>query len=118
MESGGELPKNVVFDGQSLAPQLIGQSGKPREWVYNQLASMWYVRDARWKLNHLGELFDMSDAPFAEKRIEANNVDPNAVAARQRLADVLSKLDPAGGIPDAGDGTGRHANKAKKKAKE
>jgi hypothetical protein len=30
------------------------------------------------------------------------------------LADVLGRLDPAGGIPDTGDGTGRHANKDKK----
>jgi arylsulfatase A len=116
--TGGELPERVVFDGQSIAPQLRGHSGKPREWVYNQLASMWYVRDARWKLNHLGELFEMSDAPFAEKRIDANSVDPKAVAARERLTAVLSKLDPAAGIPDTGDGTGRHADKTKKKAKE
>lgn len=116
--TGGVLPEKIVFDGQSIAPHLLGQSGKSRDWVYNQLAAMWYVRDAHWKLNHLGELFDMSDAPFAEKRIEADSHDSNAVAARQRLTAVLSKLDPAGGIPDSGDGTGRHASKAKKKAKE
>jgi Ca2+-binding EF-hand superfamily protein len=31
---------------------------------------------------------------------------------------VLAKLNPAGGIPDNGDGTGRHANKDKKKKSE
>ena len=35
--------------------------------------------------------------------------------ARAKLAAVLAKLNPAGGIPDSGDGTGRHANKDKKK---
>ena len=37
-----------------------------------------------------------------------------ATAARTRLAAVLAKLNPAGGIPDTGDDTGRHANKGKK----
>jgi len=35
-----------------------------------------------------------------------------------RPAAVLAKLDPAGGIPDSGDGTGRHANKEKKRSTE
>ena len=113
--TGGNLPKNKVFDGQSIAPQLRGEAGKPRAWVYNQLASMWYVRDAQWKLNHLGELYDMRDAPFAEKPVSLDSADPTVVSARNRLAAVLSNLNPAGGIPDTGDGTGRHASKAKKR---
>ena len=35
-------------------------------------------------------------------------------AARARLTAVLAQLNPASGIPDSGDGTGRHANKSKK----
>jgi len=106
--TGGTLPKDTIFDGHSIAPQLRGEAGTPREWVYNQLAAMWYVRDANWKLNEKGELFDMSDAPFTEKLITGDH------PARTKLAAVLAKLDPAGGIPDSGDGTGRHANKKKK----
>ena len=78
---------------------------------------MWYVRDSQWKLNQLGELYEMSGARFTEKLIAADTVDPAAKAARTRLAAVLANLDPAGGIPDTGDGTGRHANRAKKNAK-
>jgi hypothetical protein len=70
---------------------------------------MWYVRDAQWKLNEKGELFDMSDAPFTEKLVTGDH------PARKKLTAVLAKLNPAGGIPDSGDGTGRHANKKKKK---
>ena len=114
---GGTLPEKTFFDGHSFAPQLRGETGKPRGWIFNQLAAMWYVRDSQWKLNQLGELYEMSGAPFTEKLIAADTVDPAASAARTRLAAVLAKLDPAGGIPDTGDGTGRHANKVKKKAK-
>ena len=78
---------------------------------------MWYVRDAGWKLNQAGELFDMSDAPFTEKLIAADTKDPAAIAARIRLQAPLDQLNPAGGILDEGDGTGRHANKPGKPVK-
>jgi arylsulfatase A len=114
---GGKLPEKPALDGHSIAPQLQGQPGKPREWIYNQLAAMWYVRDAKYKLNQLGELYDMSDAPFTEKLIPADTTDAAAQAGKKKLAAVLTELNPAGGIPDNGDGTGRHANKAEKKKK-
>lgn len=107
--SGSDLPSAIVFDGQSLAPQLLDQPSQPRAWIFNQLARMWYVRDARWKLNEKGELYDMRNAPFTEKLV------PGPHDARARLEAILTQLNPAGGILDQGDGTGRHA---KKKAKE
>ena len=78
---------------------------------------MWYVREAGWKLNQAGELFDMSDAPFEEKLVAADTKDPAAIAARKRLQPALDSLNPAGGILDEGDGTGRHANRKSKPAK-
>jgi hypothetical protein len=76
---------------------------------------MWYVRNAGWKLNEKGELYDLSDAPFVETLVTADTTDPAAVAARKELQAALDKLNPAGGILDDGDGTGRHADKANKK---
>ncbi len=112
---GTKLPEKIIFDGNSLAPQLRGEEGKKRQFVYNQLASMWYVRNADWKLNQLGELYDMSGAPFTEKLVAVDNQNDSAKAARNTLASVLAQLNPAGGILDTGDGTGRHASKAAKK---
>ena len=112
-----KLPEKVILDGRSFAPQLRGEKGQPREWIFNQLAKMWYVREDGWKLNQAGELYDMSDAPFTEKLVAADTQDAAAIAARKRLQPVLDKLNPAGGILDQGDGTGRHANKVKKKKK-
>lgn len=114
--AGGTLPEERLLDGFSFAPHLLGEPGPKREWIYNQLASKWYVREADWKLNEKGELFDMSDAPFAEKLITANNETNTSQVARARLAAVLETLNPAGGIPDTGDGTGRHAKKSKKES--
>jgi hypothetical protein len=97
-----------VIDGRSFAPQLLGQRGTPREWVFVMLGRHWYVRDAGWKLTDEGELFDMRDAPFTERKAESGT---DADAARLRLVAVLSQLDPASG--KLGDETGKHAKKSR-----
>ena len=113
--AGAKLPENVVIDGQSFLPQIKGEKGTPREWAYVQLARMWYVRSMNWKLNEKGELYDMSGAPFEEKLVPADSTDPVAMAERAKLQAALNKLNPAGGILDDGDGTGRHGGKKEKK---
>jgi len=112
--AGAKLPHNTVIDGHSFAPQIRSEQGQPREWVYIQLAGQWYAREAGWKLNQAGELFDMSKAPFEETLVSVDPKDPEAIAARTRLRAALDRLNPAGGILDDGDGSGRHANKKKK----
>jgi hypothetical protein len=72
------------------------------------LGRHWYVRDAGWKLTDTGDLFDMRDAPFAEREAAAG---ADADAARRRLGAVLAQLDPASG--KLGDETGKHAKKSR-----
>ena len=115
--AGAKLPANVVIDGQSFLPQIKGEKGTPREWAFVQLARMWYVRGLNWKLNEKDELYDMSGAPFEEKLVPADSQDPAATAARAKLKAALDQLNPAGGILDDGDGTGRHGGKSAKKNK-
>ena len=86
---GAKLPKGVQLDGRSFAPQLRGEKGTPRDWIYVQLRDGWYVRNQSFKLTKDGELFDMSDAPFVEKRADDD-------AARAKLQAVLDQLHPAG----------------------
>jgi len=97
--AGAGLPSDVTIDGRSFAPQLQGRPGKPREWVFVQLDQNWYARDAQWKLNQAGELFDMKDAPFAQVPASADSAD--AKAAKARLQAVLDALHPqtAGAAP-------------------
>ncbi len=112
--AGAKLPEKTIIDGRSLAPQFRGEKGQPRTWAFNQLARMWYVRETGWKLNEKGELYDMSGAPFEEKLVSSDAKDSAALAARQRLSAVLAQLNPAGGIVDHGDPSGRHAKNAEK----
>ncbi|MFZ9838758.1 MAG: sulfatase-like hydrolase/transferase, partial [Opitutaceae bacterium] len=115
--AGAALPANLVLDGRNQAAQFRGEAPGPRSWVFHQLARNWYVREAGWKLNQAGELFDMSDAPFVETLVPAGAETPAARAARQRLAAALAELNPAGGIPDTGDESGRHAKNVEAKKK-
>lgn len=102
--AGGKLPEGVRFDGHSFGPQLRGQKGSPREWIFVQLGRNWYVRDNGWKLTSAGELFNMKDAPFAEVAAPADSDDTAAQEARKRLSAVLADLNPAGGkIEPVGD---------------
>jgi arylsulfatase A len=107
--AGAKLPEDVTIDGHSLAPQLMGGRGKPRQWIFVQLGQEWYVRDARWKLNQAGELFDMSDAPFRQALIEADSAE--AQAARAKLQAALDALRPH----DSGAATAAKRDKPKKK---
>ncbi len=89
--AGAKLPAATI-DGRSFAPQIQGQPGEPRDWVYVQLEAKIYVRSDRWKLTGDGKLFDMKEAPFQELGIPATTTDSEALAARTRLQAVLDTL--------------------------
>jgi arylsulfatase A len=113
--TGAKLPDNVILDGKSFAPQLKGEKGTPREWIFMELGNQWYVREEKWKLNRANELFDMRNAPFEEILIPADSKDEIAMSARQRLSAVLKSINPEGGIMDDADGSGRHKSNVDKK---
>ena len=113
--AGAKLPEGIVLDGKSFAGQILGKKNTERDWIFVELGNKWYVRNNQWKLNNANELFDMSNAPFEEKKIDESNKNPESEAALKKLTDILAQLNPAGGIVDNGDGSGRHGNKAKKK---
>ncbi|WP_157447422.1 sulfatase-like hydrolase/transferase [Chthoniobacter flavus] len=98
---GAPLPKGVKIDGVSLAAQLRGQPGQPRAYAYVQLGKHWFVREPGWKMTETGALFDMSDAPFAEKMVTVPTDTEASTAARGRLAAVLQELSPSAGKQDA-----------------
>ncbi len=113
--TGAKLPENVILDGKSFAPQLKGEKGNPREWIFMELGNQWYAREAKWKLNRTNQFFDMSNAPFEETLVAVDTKDEAAIAARQRLTGVLAKLNPEGGFVDDADGSGRHKSNVEKR---
>jgi arylsulfatase A len=81
------------LDGRSFAPQLRGETGRPREWVFCQLNANRYVREQRWRLHDDGRLFDMQNDPFEQAPISPSDPHtPEATSARARLEAVLVNL--------------------------
>lgn len=101
--AGAKLPDGKVMDGHSFAPQIKGEKGQPREWVYVELNGNSYVRNARYKLTNHGGMFDLSDAPFAEEPVPADTTDAGAIAARKRLQEILAQLPTAPGVAGPGN---------------
>ena len=81
--AGAKVPDKL--DGQSLAPQLLGKPGRPREWVYAQVGNGHFIANRQHKLYGDGRFVDISDSPFTEKPVED-------AAAREKLATTLKTL--------------------------
>jgi arylsulfatase A len=91
------LPRGVTIDGRSFAPELRGEPGSPREWVFSQLGDERFARDRRWILHGDGRLHDLEADPFEKKDLAASaSADPAAAAARGRLQAALDALRPPG----------------------
>lgn len=116
--AGAPLPTGRIVDGRSLVSQFKGDVQSPRAWAYCQLSNNYYVREAGWKLDQSGTLYDMKDAPFKEVAVAPDTKDEAALAAKARLSAALAGLNPAAGYKDeVGDGSGRSGNKEEKKKK-
>ncbi|MHC5025280.1 MAG: sulfatase-like hydrolase/transferase [Planctomycetota bacterium] len=93
-------PPNVTLDGRTIWPQLRGEVGSPREWIYCYYNARpgqrgWterrFVRDARWKLYGDGRLFETATDPL-EKTPIAPGASDDADAARARLQRGLDSM--------------------------
>jgi arylsulfatase A len=96
--AGAKLPVNVTIDGRSFLPQLRGEKGKPRDWIF-----CWYqrnpgdklhrfTRDRRYKLYDDGELFDLQSDRLEKKPIGIDEGGRKAAAARKKLQAVLDTM--------------------------
>ena len=93
-------------DGRSFWPQLIGEPGNPRAWVYS-----WYAREGgpkadrefaagrRFKLYRSGELYDVKKDVLESTPLPADGADAEARAARGELQKALDGF--AGPRPEA-----------------
>ena len=69
--AGLNFPEGYIIDGRSFYPQLKGEKGNPRDWMFfhfepmnrrhglNDLRQIRFIRDHRWKLYETGELYDL-----------------------------------------------------------
>ena len=93
---GTQMPANMPIDGQSFLPQLRGEKGKPREWIFCHYDPRWgkrpkrrFVRDKRWKLYANGDLYDIMSDVLEQN---PNPAGSEAAEARRRLQRILDSI--------------------------
>ncbi|MFC5457818.1 sulfatase-like hydrolase/transferase [Prosthecobacter fluviatilis] len=127
--AGAKVPENV--DGVSFLPQLKGEAGTPREWLYSwysprqtqDMTVREYAFDHRYKLYRSGKFYDLrSDS--AERQDIAASVTGEAAAAKEKLQAALDRFKDARPteldreFEASGKGKEKKGKKEKKKGKE
>lgn len=97
--AGVSVPVGLLLDGRSFAPQLRGERGQPRDWMY-----CWYARNGgaqathefaatqRFKLYRDGRFYDYGGDTGETTPLIADQLDPGANAVRQQLTTVLERF--------------------------
>lgn len=106
LEAANE-PTPTDLDGRSFLPQLRGERGRPREWIYS-----WYsprqgadrtVREFafnhRFKLYRSGEFFDLIADPQERQPLKVTTLGKQAAADAKRLESALDQFKDARRLP-------------------
>ncbi|HUR58822.1 MAG TPA: sulfatase-like hydrolase/transferase, partial [Opitutaceae bacterium] len=101
--AGATVPAALKIDGKSFYPQLLGQKGQPREWLYSWYARngggkpQWeYAMTASHKLYRDGRFFDLTADPFEEKAaLTVASLSGPAAAAAKKLQGALDQYTNA-----------------------
>lgn len=98
--AGIKISADWPVDGRSFLPQLLGLSGKPREWIYswfNPLMAKWddtvemaFTKD--FKLYRTGEFFDWQKDPNEEHPLDVSNLQPDAAATLAMLRAAIEEF--------------------------
>jgi arylsulfatase A len=101
------VPSELKIDGRSFLPQLQGEVGSPREWIYCWYArggqaqkAKIFARNRRYKLFHDGRFLDLSDG-YAPRKLETAKLRGEAADAYKLLKGVLEKYEDARSAPSA-----------------
>ena len=97
--AGARLPAGVTVDGRSFAPQLRGEKGQPREWIFCHYDPRWanfafsrYAQDRQYKLYDDGALYDYRRDPLETSPLAQASLTPAQQVRRQKLQKVLDTL--------------------------
>ena len=99
-------PNETPLDGRSFLPQLKGQRGNPRDWIYcwhdprpgwdkDKFKLEEWARNKRFKLYRDGRLYDVPADPLEQHPLPPN-AGAEATAARRALQPVLDRMKRTG----------------------
>lgn len=70
--AGAKIPASLAVDGHSFLPQILGEKGQPREWIYTWYAQNGappvreFVTTKDYKLYRNGRFYDLKKDPFED----------------------------------------------------
>ena len=122
-ECGGvDVPEKLAIDGRSFLPQLRGEKGRPREWIYcwysrggNAAGAKEFARTRRYKLYRTGKFYDISRDVLEAAPLDEAELDAGARKVRAMLQGALDKYADA--RPASLNKPPRRRAKARRKAK-
>jgi len=105
--AGVDISQEGVIDGRSFLPQLRGEPGPPREWVFfhHDPTPGWskkgrgldrWAEDHDYKLFEDGRFFTVSRDSLSETEIAPDDMTPEMKAAAERLRKVLDSIPNPG----------------------
>ncbi len=121
--AGIKLAADFVADGRSFLPQLRGEKGQPREWIYS-----WYsprqenlrefAFNQHYKLYRTGDFYDLRKDLEESSPVKASSLSGEAASAAKMLQGALDKYQDArpASLPKPA-AAAEGAKKAKKKKK-
>src|SRR5690606_30158918 len=90
-----QVPDSLNMDGRSFLPQLKGQIGDPREWVYSWFLFPAYdgpkvfARNKQYKLYDDGKFYDVSKDVLEEHPIPKDSLDEETLKIYSTLDKVM-----------------------------
>lgn len=97
---GDQVPIDRLVDGRSFLPQLRGETGTPRDWIY-----CWYERDGKrsqavkryarnqtYKLYRSGLFYHVPDDELENKPLDQDGLDANTRQLRTALKAVIDRI--------------------------
>lgn len=105
----GEMKEGVELSGRSFAPQLRGEKGNPREWVYcwyfrngkpanggKKHSAGEFARDQRYKLYRTGQFYDTQNDFYEQSPLAKEDLTPELIQLRKKLKSVIDQQTRVG----------------------
>jgi len=97
--TGAAMPKDRTIDGRSFLPQICGQKGQPRKWVFchyfgkkgrTSQGAQDAIWDHRWKLYGNGKMYDLKNDILEKSPL--TDLSDEALEAKKRLARAMATI--------------------------
>ena len=99
--AGVSLGESDPIDGRSFLPQLLGQPGHPRDFVFLHYQPYWgaqpgqFARTQQYKLYRDGGFFDVPKDLEESNNLDLGNLSDGAAKVKQLLTETLNQAPPA-----------------------